>query len=201
MLINPYWDAIADLVTDNHPFGRVVDQWPHNKPEPQINRHHLVAAYSWTITDPETVEFVATHANGSMVDPMAGTGYWAYLLGQLGIDVVCSDKAPGNNVYHSGSKLFVPIETIEGSIAVARHPDRTLLLSWPPYDTSDGFDTLSAYKGRRVIFMGEAGGCTGDEQLHDLLNLKWVVIGEHRPIQWYGLHDYVTVYRKGGEDE
>jgi len=37
----------------------------------------------------QSVAFVTKHAQGGLVDPMAGTGYWAYLPAQVGVNVVC----------------------------------------------------------------------------------------------------------------
>jgi len=44
------------------------------------NRQKLVRKFCWTIPDPDTVTFVAQHAHGGLVDPMAGTGYWPTYL-------------------------------------------------------------------------------------------------------------------------
>src|ERR1700677_4623403 len=86
---------------------------------------------------PDAVPCVAKHAQGGLVDPIAGTGYWAYLLAQVGVDVVCYDLNPGTalttNGWH-GDDLYAEICAKDGAEAVAVHPDRTLFLSWPPYD-------------------------------------------------------------------
>ncbi|BCZ25284.1 hypothetical protein MTY59_51390 [Mycobacterium senriense] len=39
---------------------------------------------------------------GGLLDPIAGTGYWAYLLTQLGVDVVCYDLNPGTDLLTNG---------------------------------------------------------------------------------------------------
>jgi hypothetical protein len=67
------------------------------------------------------VAFVGKHAQGGLVDPMAGTGYWAYRLAQVAVNVV-----------------------LDGAEAVALRPDRTLFLSWPPFAQDVGARILMA---------------------------------------------------------
>ena len=75
------------------------------------------------------------------------------------------------------------------------HPDRTLLLAWPPYDDPIGEKALTAYAGTRVIYIGEMdGGCCGDDAMFQRLATEWREVAEIRPVQWAGLHDWVTVY-------
>ncbi|MCV7440975.1 hypothetical protein H7K33_01920 [Mycobacterium paraense] len=160
------------------------------------NRQRLVKQYCWTIPDPGTVAFVAEHATGGLVDPIAGTGYWAYLLGQLGVDVVCYDLNAGSDRWH-GDRSYAGICAKDCTEAVALHPDRTLFLSWPPHDEDVGARILRAYRGGRVIYAGDArGGATGDDQMHRILEIDWATVDSRQPVQWWGQHDWVTVYER-----
>jgi hypothetical protein len=143
------------------------------------NRQNLVRKYCWTIPDPDTVAFVAKHAQGGLVDPIAGTGYWAYLLAQVGLDVVCYDQNPGTalvtNGWH-GEDLYAGVRARDGAEAVAQHPDRTLFLSWPPFQQDVGTRILMSYKGKRVIHIGEDEGHTGDDELRRILDSDWTEV-------------------------
>ncbi|MFJ1539202.1 hypothetical protein ACIODS_11735 [Micromonospora chalcea] len=91
--------------------------------------------------DPETVTFVAEHSQGRLVDPMAGTGYWAWMLTQAGVDVVAYDlhpPAPNSeaNHWHRNVSAHVTVGEADAKDSVTWSTSRTLLLSWPPY----GFD-------------------------------------------------------------
>lgn len=69
-----------------------------------------VCALLHLITSPEALAFVAEHSRGRLVDPMAGTGWWAYLLSELAdVDTVRYDVEPGTNEYHGGRPLWCPI--------------------------------------------------------------------------------------------
>lgn len=202
---NAMWELVKDRVRPSeYPWesglqiGSIAD-WQLTR-----DRKDLASQYAWTVTAPGTVAFVVEHAGDRVIDPMAGSGWWAHLLGQAGVDVVAYDLHPPGteeNHWHSHG-THVRITVADGATAVAEHGrDRTLLLSWPPYDSPAGTDILSAYAGARVIFIGEGtGGCTGDDRLHELLDAEWTEVASHRPVQWPGLHDYVTVYdrRIGG---
>lgn len=206
---NPYWERVKDHIdptgslwgtptVDSYRSYRDArgnidfDRWEREG----LNRRELVKRYSWTIPSPETVAFVAEHSGGRMVDPMAGTGYWGWLLMQAGIDVVSYDIAPGTNAYHDGEALHCDVITLDGIEAAALHAERTLLLSWPPM-TSDGAAIVRAYRGDRVIYIGEGeSGCTGDDELHELLAKQWREVADHTPIQWDGIHDRITVHER-----
>lgn len=208
-LDNPYWREVEHLAAPSRwswDSGLVVE--PHVFPEGggveiRADRHALVSLYSWTIPDPATVAFVAEHTQGRVVDPLAGSGYLLWLLQQAGVDVIGYDLNPpasSENSYHKARAEYLQILKADARESVVLHPDRTLLLSWPPYDTPVGADVLAAYAGGRVIYIGEGhGGCCGDDAMFERLDADWTEVVDHRPVQWSGIRDWVTVYdRKGG---
>lgn len=206
--MNPYWDAVQPSVAPSEfhwegpQVARFKFDWVEGDP-PILDRSDYVHKYAWSITDPASVVFVATHAHHGLVDPMAGTGYWAYVLAQLDVETVCYDlHAPDENHWHSGMEPWVDIEQLDATLSVVKHPDRTLMLAWPPYSDDIGARTVNAYRGDRIIYIGEGhGGCTGNDLLHDVLEEEWNELAEHRPIQWWGLHDRITVYERRTSDQ
>lgn len=202
---NTYWDAVKDHVNPRGSLWRTPSvegfgyRWTNGdyvRDESMPLRKDLASRFSWTITDPATVAFVAAHADAGLIDPMAGTGWWAHVLAEYGVDTVCFDAAPGTSNYHKDEALHVPVTRMDAAAAVAQHHGgRTLLLSWPPYDTADGVNALRAYRGDRVVFIGETdGGCCGDDDLFAELAAHWALVAEHTPVQWDGLHDVVNVF-------
>jgi hypothetical protein len=203
---NPYWEAVKDCVeADSFRGNPVVGEFRLDRTVEESmartpNRQLLVRKYCWTIPDPDTVAFVAKHAHGGLVDPIAGTGYWAYLLAQVGVDVVCYDLNPGaalvTNGWH-GDDLYVRVCAKDCAEAAALHPDRTLFLSWPPHGQDVGARILMAYNGNRVVYLGDGrGGATGDDQMHLILVTHWSEVDSRQPVQWWGQHDRVTVYER-----
>lgn len=200
---NPYWDAVKDRVNVSTGYwpGPTVEAWPLNEPVRVLNRSDLTSRFAWSITDPDTVAFVAEHSRGRVIDPMAGTGYWAWLLGQHGVDVLAFDQQPpghGVNDFHREGNTFATVQLGEAAQTVAQHgAGRTLLLSWPPYGSAVGHNTLAAYPGDRVIYIGEGeSGCCGDDNMFALFASGWTEVAATRPVQWGGIHDFVTVYER-----
>jgi SAM-dependent methyltransferase len=207
---NPYWDEVRDLVTVER-----YHTW--ETPSRQIGgaaRWHDTAGrtsfsdrYAWTITAPDTVAFVAEHVGPRVLDPLAGTGYWGYLLGQLGADVVSTDLNPATGateaerIWHSRAEPFCPVLKSDAVDSVTVNGEgRVLVLSWPPYSEPIGAQVLAAYRGDRFVFIGEGdGGCCGGDDMWSLIRDGWHEVADHRPVQWYGMHDYVTVYERGAE--
>lgn len=96
-------------------------------------RERLVKRYAWAVPTEEAVRVIASH--GPVVEIGAGTGYWASLLRQVGTDVVAYDRSPHDNHWCVGTHSLVEVG---GPEKASEHPDRTLFLCWPPYDTSRG---------------------------------------------------------------
>jgi hypothetical protein len=155
--------------------------------------------YAWAIPDQPALELCAAH--GPIVEIGAGTGYWAKLLREMGVDVVAYDQAPPRadgetNVYH----LHTPqhSEVLDGGPEkAAEHSDRALMLCWPPYNDSMASDCLARYEGSTLIYVGEGdGGCTGDGRFHETLREEWEEVTYLHLPTYPGIHDYIAVYRR-----
>lgn len=218
---NPYWEQVRKLPGEDltlkydrrwepraFPWPPGVP-WRRGKPsDTGPGREELVRRYAWAIPDPATLAFVVAHAGPRIVELGAGTGYWAWQLAQLGLDVVAYDLHPPDqpgSTYHSPRDeqwrptlaprpVFHPVRR-GGTPRALAHPDRTLLLCWPPYATPMATRALRAYQGDRLVYVGEGpGGCNGDDRFHTQLDRWWREVDTHRPVQWWGVHDWVTVY-------
>ena len=126
------------------------------------------------------------------------------MLIQKGVDIICSDKEPGTNAYHNGMPLWTTMFTEDALDAVKQWgQNRTLFLSWPPYSEDIGYEIVKKYiddGGSRIIYIGEnEGGCCGTEEMFQQFD-RWDEVAHHRPMQFFGMHDYITVYeRKANE--
>lgn len=132
---------------------------------------------------------------GPIIEIGAGLGYWASLLE----DVVAFDTFAEDDMHYLGGDRTGSWFDVQegGKEKLDLHPNRTLLLCWPPYDTPMGGDVLRAYRGDVLIHVGEwEGGCTGGagywEQIHD----EWEDIATVDIPQWYGINDYLTVFKR-----
>ena len=133
------------------------------------------ASYAFALPSEAALRAVAEASPRGVVEVGAGTGYWARLLRDRGVDVVAYDVAPPpspDNRWFAGVAPWYPVRVGDES-AVERHADRTLLLVWPTRTEDWGaaaVDRFGTAGGQRVAFVGEpVGGRTGDDRLHALL--------------------------------
>jgi len=178
-------------------------------------RSKLVRKFAWAIPNREAIDAIVS-LGSPIVEMGAGTGYWAALLRARGVSVDAFDISPPssggrNNHYHpcvstwsrvlhgSVEKLSLPRLAL-GSRGVRnfRGADRrALMLCWPPYSDSMASDALKAFRGDRVVYIGEGGGgCTGDDAFHELLERNWLYERDVNIPQWDGIHDYLMIYRR-----
>jgi hypothetical protein len=162
-------------------------------------RRELASLFSWAIPTEPVLEVLARHA--PLVECGAGTGYWLALLRARGVDAIGYDHArPGRgNAYHRGGRgAWTSVERLKSTAAARRHPERALLLCWPPYDDdAASYDVLRAYSGEVVIHIGECDeGATGSVRFHRELAVNWSLVEEIELPHWPRLQDRLMVYRR-----
>jgi len=160
-----------------------------------FSRDVLVREYAYAIPDQRALEIIARH--GPIIELGAGTGYWAWLLRQMNVEVFAYDLHPPpheENHWYSNAKTFT--EVLKGDVDVLdRHPDCTLFLCWPPGGMEQ--DALVRYRGQRVVYIGEGiGGCCACDEFFETLDKEWEEVEEATVPQWDGIHDYLTVYER-----
>jgi hypothetical protein len=117
----------------------------------------LAQRYSYVFPDDRSLAALARL--GPLVEMGAGTGYWAYRLRALGVDIVAFDQAPPDgarpNRYHATTPAWTEIVAGDHPI-LTRYSDRALLLCWPPLFSSLG-ECLTYYSGNTVAVIGDGG--------------------------------------------
>jgi hypothetical protein len=207
---NPYWDIVQGLPKTKNPWEDRLDIKWYGADYATCYRDELTRKFAWAIPDPDTIAFIVEHSQ-SIVEMGAGTGYFAWQLSQLGIDIVAYDANPPDisleNHYHrpvnqDGEPTGETRETFfaiqQGTPeTLEQHSDRTLFLCWPPYDTEMASQCIEHYHGNRIIYIGEGnGGCTGNDAFHERLYEEWEQIAKHLLVQWSGIHDRAYVYTR-----
>lgn len=156
-------------------------------------RHELVMSHSWAVPTDEALEAIARHSPRGVVEIGAGTGYWTGLLRERGVDVVAYDVEPHHNAQADAEWSDV---AVGNHLNVLKHPERSLLLCWPPYNSPMAAMALRRYKGGVVLYIGESrGGCNGDEDFHEMLE-SWEEIEYVALPQWPGIHDGLHIYAR-----
>ncbi len=163
-------------------------------------RRELAVRFAWAVPDDAALELMGRCE--PLLDAGAGTGYWAALLTERGVDIVASDLRPpgpdADNTFHPGDHPpWTTVLEASSVVAARRHPDRSLVLCWPPHeDDAAGFAAIRAYAGDTVIHIGDPDAGSGSIRLHRELTVNWSVTDELMLPQWPRIADRVTVYRR-----
>lgn len=134
-----------------------------------------LASFAFVLPTEPVLGAIEEASPNGVVEIGAGTGYWARLLHDRGVEVVAFDVAPPpspDNPWFAGILPWHQVRAGDES-AVERYPRRTLLLVWPTRAedwAAAAVDRFATVGGERFAFVGEAlGGRTGDDRFHALL--------------------------------
>ena len=175
---------------------------------PYKAREELTQQFAWAIPTREAIAEIVIRCNQYKVQHIvsvgAGTGYWESLIakdwGELRVHAY--DTSPpseeGENPYRHKVQHY-PVKQ-GGPEKAAEHWDTSaLFLCWPPYDDPMAEEALEAFTGKVVIYIGEGwGGCNGTDKFFSALREGWEEVSDVSLPQWYGIHDYMTIYRRKG---
>lgn len=171
-------------------------------------RNHVIDHMSFAIPTPQHLDLIARL--GPIVEMGAGTGYWSWLFRQMGVDVIAYDGWPpqthplpdenvpgGRQRMHNGWFRCWWTEIERGyPPAVAKHPDRTLLMVWP-YMNSMAERTIKAYAGKCMVYIGEGpGGACANDAFFNHAEKYWKLQSRLLIPQFSGLHDELYIWRK-----
>ncbi len=161
LLVNPLLDV----------FNRAMATSGDN----QDTRTAMIARYGFAIPTDDALDAIMQCSPAGVVEIGAGTGYWAHLLAQRGIDVVAFDIEPApsqDNAWFAGTTPWHPVHRGDHHV-VGRHPDRTLLLVWPTKNEIWPAEAITQHHnagGTYLVYVGEGpGGRTGDDVFQALL--------------------------------
>ncbi|ROO60440.1 hypothetical protein EDC02_2312 [Micromonospora sp. Llam0] len=154
----------------------------------------LLRLYSYAVPSLEALDRLAEL--GALVEIGAGSGYWARLLRDRGVDVVAYDHLlPGDNGYIADAPRWSPVTTGDER-AVRTHPDRTLFVCWP--ERPGGFlpHVLDAYEPARLALITD-GRQRGDiDPLYDRLDAGWRQTAQVSIPQWPYRFDSLVIFRR-----
>jgi hypothetical protein len=195
-LTNPYLNEFTRLQTElAAPPDYVTNV--HGQASRLDRRKWCVQRYAFAVPTSEALETISRYA--PIVELGAGTGYWAWLLRQRGVDCLAYDLAPPDQVANPHAFRPLTWTTVEpGSVEVLqKHSGRALFLCWPPYRDPFAAQALTAYAGSTFIHIGEPrGGHTADDTFFDALEHAWQPVEHVALPNWPGTRDALTVFKR-----
>ena len=163
------------------------------------HRSELVKKYSFAIPDATALKMIAKYS--PLVEIGAGGGYWARLLCEMGVTIHAYDMAPPgsdkknhwNFAKHLDVQYGLPDVLAEEPYSNGKW---ALFLCWPYMDAM-AWECLKSFAGDTVIYIGEGhGGCTASDEFFEVLTRDYKLIESHDIPQWWGINDYLEVYRR-----
>ena len=143
--------------------------------------------FAWAVPTGEAIAVIRKHS-ASVVEIGAGSGYWAWLMQQAGIDVAAFDLDP---------PPFTWAEVKRGDERRASdHPDKALLLCWPPWAAGVASRALAAYRGEHVVYVGEWMGYNAEPDFFASLAWFFECIDSVDIPQWCMRDDRLLVFRR-----
>jgi hypothetical protein len=187
-LLNPYLDFFLALPPE---VRRVPGEVPWSEamlgPGWLPFKNAVARHFAWGVPTAEAVALVAAHTD-RLIEIGAGSGYWAWLMRQAGIDVLAVDSAPPEALWH-------PVARGDERL-IDSAPGRDLFLCWPPYGAGLASRALARFRGRHVVYVGEWGlGCAEPAFFADLTAAFEPVAAAALP-QWRMRDDRMILFRR-----
>lgn len=203
-LQNPYLD---DFRWSFPPQGETVEAR-------RARRFAMCSRYSWSVPSEEAIELLVRLS--PLVELGAGTGYWAWMIRAAGGDIAAYDSHPPGqgrgNGWHGRAPCSFTYVARGSTEVLSKHFDRTLLLCWPPYSEQHrpatlaaqkdhlrqcmAYKALRAWRGDRVVYVGEWRSCTAGWAFHDLLERRYRTVAEISLPTWPGIVDRLSVHER-----
>jgi SAM-dependent methyltransferase len=191
-LDNPYLTYFAALPPAcRRDATRPVDTSELGAPQWLQFKAAVAAHFAWAVPTAAAIDAIRRQTD-RVIEIGCGSGYWAWLMKQRGIDVVAVDTMPRAWAWHE--------ILLQGHEVVVEHPERALFLCWPPWGTRMAFDTLSAYRGDLVIYVGEWMGGSAEAHFFSLLSTAFEVVDAVDIPQWVMRTDRLTLHRRRRTD-
>ena len=163
-------------------------------------RDECIARGLWTVIDRVwTAKLAGWIGNRTVLEIMAGAGWIAKALTELGINVTATDDFSWSD-QHSKMELVFPVQKKDAAVACLHSNADILLVSWAPYGDEAICRACEVWgSDRPIIYIGESeGGCNAPDEFFE--HFKELTDAPEIPLMsWWGLHDgcFIGFYTKG----
>ena len=160
-------------------------------------RFQLIGKYAFAVPCKEALAKIKLYE--PIIEIGAGNGYWAFLLKNIGTDIIPVDdkgikKKNWSHIFEDDTEYTEVTDGNENKIL--EYPERNLMLCWPPYSDLMAFRCLSLFEGDFVLYIGELGGCTANDDFHYKLDRDFVLVEHVNIPQWEHVNDGLFIYKR-----
>jgi hypothetical protein len=147
----------------------------------------IAGHFAWAVPTEEAIRVVLKYAT-NMVEIGAGSGYWAWMMRQVGIAVAAFDAAPPPFTW---SKVDQCDER-----AVSYYPYHTLFVCWPPWNSDMAYNALACYQGNHFVYVGEWMGGSANPRFFGQLATMFELIDVVDIPPWQNRDDRLMIFRR-----
>ena len=180
--------------------------WANNQAQPTLTEIHRTALrreynslFGFPIITNAAVRWISQVTAGiPLLEIGAGNGYLASELIKAAVDVIPTDPHPiGADHGHRIPMAPVPsvdILPLTATQAIALHPDRDILWSWPDLNAEYTHATLAQFTERFLVYIGEdMFGNTGSPAFH---HVSSDFVDSFQIPTFPELHDRIVLYQR-----
>ena len=157
------------------------------------NRHFMQTKYAYTLPTQDALNTIMKYKGeeGGFLEVGAGRGYWAMLLRDMGGDIIATDL---DKDWFEDADRYTNIVELGAVQATVEYPNRTLIIMYPPNNSTWPIDAISMYQGKYIILV-VGDGCATDE-LWVILDEKWDEVETISLTHWPLFPSCMTVYER-----
>ncbi len=182
---------------------KIFYEYVKEHPTRKLVREFFVDNYAWAVPTEKGIKSIAEFIGPQDIclEVGCGLGIWAYFLKyQYNINIIATDdKSTHYDSDVRKNNTYIDYHDMDSMSSVKKFREaNVLMLVWPPYDNSMGYDALKEFKGNKFVYVGEErGGCTGTDDFFDLLEKEWIRIEpEHNNKSWPGIDDSTKFFTR-----
>lgn len=156
-------------------------------------RRELINKYSFAIPDDFAIQKLVEYS--PVIEIGSGIGYWAHLVNNSGGKVLCYDDDSWelSKKQKTYTKIYPMSELNKDDFSVS-----SLFICWPPMDEMAEI-YLQMYlenNGKTLIYVGEFGGCTGNDKFFELIQDNFELELRHEIPRWKCINDRFYIYTR-----
>lgn len=164
-----------------------------------MKRCYFTQNLSWAIPTIDAIKSIVQFAESDQIlEICSGLCLWARLIKECDGNIIATDSFAYQQTSQTSqiTPFIDSVYKMDAVTAVKTFKTNVLLICWPNYNDSYAYDALSIFKGNKLVYIGEYGGCTADEQFHNLLEQKWRCVNEIDIPTWQGIYDCIYMYER-----
>jgi len=162
-----------------------------------LRRSTFRERWGFSVPNRRAVDSIARFCRERRVlDIGCGRGTWSALLALAGCHVESCDSFDDGNFREEDCLVNAVVANGVDFVASRSGEGDVLMLSWPTHWSDMAEDSLRAFRGNRLVYIGEGwGGCTATDEFFNLLDKDWLLVRSVPLRNFHGINDSVRMYR------